>query len=261
MADRLPNIPGYHVEAELGRGGMGVVYRVRRPKDGAPLALKMMLRGRGASFAELARFRIEAEALKCLNHPNIIRIRDVGLYAGCPFFVIDFAEGGSLKQAVSRGPQKPMRAAELVRTLALAMQHAHERGMLHRDLKPANVLLMRDGTPVITDFGLVKFADPIRKVRHAYGTKTVPSLLEYEVELLALELGSQYRSVGDALADSEDAVTQSFWDQCATRTGVLHDGTELEAVREFLTAAKQQPAGKTWLAVRTEWSASDVSGS
>jgi len=82
MTDGLPDIPGYEVEAVLGRGGMGVVYRVRRHRDGATLALKMILRGRGATFAELARFRIEAEALACLDHPNIIGIRDVGLYAG-----------------------------------------------------------------------------------------------------------------------------------------------------------------------------------
>jgi len=164
VSNGYPDIPGYDVEAEIGRGGMGVVYRVRKHATGSVLALKMMRRGRGASFADLARFRIEAEALACLNHPNIVKIRDVGLYDGCPFFVIDFAEEGSLKQSVARGPQTPTRAAELVRTLALAMQHAHERGMLHRDLKPANVLLMRGGTPVITGFGLVKFANPVRDV-------------------------------------------------------------------------------------------------
>jgi serine/threonine protein kinase len=240
MSDGLPDIPGYDVELDLGRGGMGVVYRVRRHKDGTVLALKMMLRGRGASFADLARFRIEAEALACLNHPNIVKIRDVGLYAGYPYFAIDFAEQGSLKQAVSRGPQKPRQAAELVRTLAAAMQHAHERGMLHRDLKPANVLLMRDGTPVITDFGLVKFANPVREVSEMYRTMQAPSLLDCELARLARELGSQYRSVADAPALSEDAVTRSFWDQCATRTGVLDDGMRFEAVREFLTTAKQQ---------------------
>ncbi len=85
MPDQLPDIPGYDVEAELGRGGMGVVYRVRRNRDNVTLALKMILRGRGTSFAELARFRIEAEALTCLNHPNIVAIRGVALYTGYPF--------------------------------------------------------------------------------------------------------------------------------------------------------------------------------
>src|SRR5262245_39580378 len=98
MSQHLPSIPGYEVEAEIGRGGMGIVYRVRRESTGTPLALKMILRGRGATFQELARFRIEAEAMACLNHPNIIKIRDVGLFAGYPYFVLEFAAGGSLNQ-------------------------------------------------------------------------------------------------------------------------------------------------------------------
>jgi serine/threonine protein kinase len=239
MGDRLPDIPGYNVEAELGRGGMGIVYHVRRRNDGAVLALKMLLRSRGASLAELARFRIEAEALACLNHPNIVKIRDVGLYAGYPFFAMDFAERGSLKQAVTHGPQRPVWAAEVVRTLALAMQHAHERGMLHRDLKPANVLLRGDGTAIITDFGLVKFANPVREVSEMWCTRRV-SLLDAELTRFAQELSSQYSSVADAPAAIEDVLTRSLWEQCATRTGVLGDGTRLEAVREFLNDARQQ---------------------
>jgi serine/threonine-protein kinase len=200
----------------------------------------MILRSRGASFAELARFRIEAEALACLNHPNIVKIRDVGLYAGYPYFAIDFAERGSLKQAVAKGLQKPMWAAGLVRTIALAMHHAHERGMLHRDLKPANVLLMGDGTPIVTDFGLVKFANPVREVSEMYCTMQAPSLLDVELARLARELGSQYRSVADSPASSDELITRSLWEQCAARTGILGDGTKLEAVREFLNDAKQQ---------------------
>jgi serine/threonine protein kinase len=125
---------------------MGVVYRARQRKTGAILALKMILRGRGATFPELARFRIEAEAMACLDHPNIIRIRDVGAFDGYPFLALDFAERGSLKD-VAGGRQQPIRwSAELVCTLARAVQHAHDRGMLHRDLKPANILMMGDGT-------------------------------------------------------------------------------------------------------------------
>src|SRR5215813_6724000 len=96
MSD-FPTIPGYEVQAELGRGGMGVVYRARQHSTDTVLALKMILCGREATFQELARFRIEAEALACLNHPNIVKIRDVGVFAGYPFFAIDFAERGSLK--------------------------------------------------------------------------------------------------------------------------------------------------------------------
>lgn len=167
------SIIGYEVEEELGRGGMGVVYRVRQQSTGRRLALKMILCGRGATFQELARFRIEAEAMACLNHPNIIKIRDVGVAAGCPFFVLDWAERGSLKDWLRKQtPREPLWCADLVRTLALAMQHAHGRGMLHRDLKPANILMMGDGTPKISDFGLVKFAAPVAKVSQACCTSS-----------------------------------------------------------------------------------------
>src|SRR5262245_42446514 len=128
MNKGYPEIPGYEIQAEIGRGGMGVVYRVRRRSDGAILALKMILFSQGATFGELARFRIEAEALACLNHPNIVKIRDVGVVAGHPYFVMDYAAGGSLKSATAQSPQNPRWAAELIRTLASAMQHAHERG-------------------------------------------------------------------------------------------------------------------------------------
>ncbi len=241
MADRLPDIRGYDVEAELGRGGMGVVYRVRRHADGATLALKMILRGRGASFAELARFRIEAEALTCLDHPNIVAIRGVGLYAGYPYLVLEFAERGSLRQVTSSGPQKPRWAAEVVRTVALAVQHAHDRGMLHRDLKPANVLLMADGTPKVTDFGLVKFADPIRQVSAKYCQSILwVNLLDEELSRFAAELGAQYGLVADVPVVGEDEVTRSFWEQCAARTGVLRDGERFQSVRAFLSEAHQQ---------------------
>jgi serine/threonine protein kinase len=239
MNERWPDILGYEVEAEIGRGGMALVYRARRRADGAVLALKMILRSRGASFTELARFRIEAEALACLNHPNIVKIRDVGVYGGYPFFALEYAERGSLKQITSSGPQKPKWAADLVRTVALAIQHAHERGMLHRDLKPANVLLMEDGTPKVSDFGLVKFSDPFRRVSEMLSTFSV-SQLDRELRRFARELGAQYDSVADAPAGSEDAVTQTCWDQCAARTGLLGDVARLRAVREFVREAQQQ---------------------
>jgi len=241
MSDTLPDIPGYEVQAEIGRGGMGVVYRVRQRSSGRLLAIKMILRGRGASFTEFVRFRIEAEALTCLNHRNIIKLRDVGLYAGYPFFALDFAERGSLKQAIERGPQQPRWSAEMVHTLAVAMQHAHERGMLHRDLKPANVLITANGTPKISDFGLVKFANPIREVSDTYCTMRAPSMLDAELNRFARELGVQYNSVTDAAGVNEDHLTQSAWEQCAARTGLLNDGMRLQSVRAFLTEATRKP--------------------
>jgi serine/threonine protein kinase len=239
MADRFPSIPGYAVEAELGRGGMGVVYRVRQQATGSTLALKMILSGRGASFHELARFRVEAEAMACLNHPNITKIRDVGVASGYPFFALEFAARGSLKQVIQGRPQAVRWSVELVRTLSLAMQHAHGRGMLHRDLKPANILFLDDGTPKISDFGLVKFAAPIERVSEACCTFSV-SPLDAELMRFARELGAQYESVSDAAGTDEELLTRSVWEQCAARTGTLKQGTQLQSVRAFLTEARRQ---------------------
>jgi serine/threonine protein kinase len=239
MSQNVPDIPGYDVEAELGRGGMGVVYRARQQTTGSILALKIILNGREASFQDLARFRIEAEALACLDHPNIIKIRDVGVFSGYPFFAIDFAERGSLKQVTGGRPQPIHWAADLVTTLAQAMQHAHGRGMLHRDLKPANILIMADGTPQITDFGLVKFAAPISKVSESCCTLSV-SILDAELMRFARELGAQYRSVSDAPGIGEEEWVRRALQECTTRTGTPGDEARLQSVLAFVNEAKRQ---------------------
>jgi serine/threonine protein kinase len=240
----LPAIPGYDVEAELGRGGMGVVYRVRRQATGEVLALKMIRCVRRPTLQEYARFRVEAEALACLDHPNIVHIRDVGVWGGQPYFALEFAEGGNLRQAIGGRPQPVGYSAELVRTLALAMHHAHQRAMLHRDLKPANVLLMKDNTPKITDFGLVKFVDPIKRVSGEFNTFGV-SILDYEMGRMGFELRAQYASGGDDLGADPDMLTRTVWAQCAARTGLLVDESRQHAVREFLSAAQHQSSQQT----------------
>ncbi len=243
-SEPLPEIPGYKIVEELGRGGMGIVYRVRRQNDGAELALKMILRGRGASFVELARFRVEVEALTCLDHPNIIKTHDVGVHEGCPYLAIDFAEHGSLGNVIAHKPRQPMWAADLVRTLALAMQHAHDRGMLHRDLKPTNVLLMRDETPVISDFGLVKFMNPIREVSDAFCTIAAAStFMDFILIQLSDELKFQYELDTDSYNEVDD-LTRSLWKQCATRTGTLGDESRLQSVEMFSRSAHQQSTQK-----------------
>ncbi len=155
-----PTVGGYEILAELGRGGMGVVYKARQLRLNRIVALKMILRT-GAAADEVARFRfrIEAEAIARLQHPNIVQIHEVGEHEGRPFFSLEFVEGGSLQQKLQAAPQPPREAARLAETLARAMHAAHERGIVHRDLKPANVLLTPEGTPKITDFGLAKRLD------------------------------------------------------------------------------------------------------
>jgi serine/threonine-protein kinase len=155
----LPQVPGYQVEAVLGRGGMGVVFKARHLKLNRPIALKMLLAGTYAGPEELARFRREAEAVAALRHPNIVQVHDAGEVTGRPYFTMEYVEGGTLAQRLAARPLLPRDAAELLATLASAVQFAHQSGFLHRDLKPGNILLTPEGTPRITDFGLARAID------------------------------------------------------------------------------------------------------
>ncbi len=151
-----PILKGYEILAELGRGGMGVVYKANQQGLNRLVAIKMVLGGDHAREEDLARFKIEAEAVASIQHPNIVQIYEVGDKDGTPYFSLEFIDGGTLHQRIDGKPQKPESVAEIAHQLALAMRHFHERGVIHRDLKPANVLMTLQGSPKITDFGLAK---------------------------------------------------------------------------------------------------------
>jgi hypothetical protein len=152
----VPRIPGYEILGELGRGGMGVVYKAKQTRLKRIVALKLIRGGTDASPDQLDRFRIEAEAVARLQHPNIVQIYEVGEHHGRPFCSLEYVAGGSLSAKLNRGPLSAADSAELLELLARAAHHAHQRGIVHRDLKPANVLITPEGTPKVTDFGLAK---------------------------------------------------------------------------------------------------------
>src|SRR5262249_23552313 len=145
-AEAPVSVAGYEILGELGRGGMGVVYKARQLGLNRLVALKMILAGPHAGTEELARFRLEAEAVARLQHPNIIQIYEVGEWrAGgpgpaLPYFSLELVEGTSLDRRLAGTPLAAHQAAELVETLARAVHAAHQRCIIHRDLKPANIL-------------------------------------------------------------------------------------------------------------------------
>ena len=154
-----PTIPGYEILAELGRGGMGVVFKARQISLQRIVALKVIIAQELATPEQRVRFQSEAEAVAHLQHPNIVQIFETGEFRGVPFFSLEFVEGCTLDESIKQVPRTSVEAAVLVETLARAIHCAHQQGIVHRDLKPANILLGADGTPKITDFGLVKRLD------------------------------------------------------------------------------------------------------
>jgi serine/threonine protein kinase len=191
-----PAIPGYDIVGEMGRGGMAVVYQARHLRLNRPVALKMIRAGELANPEQLVRFCTEGQIIARLRHPNIVQIYEVGSHDRQPYLALELMEGGSLDEAQGGRPLPARAAAELVETLARAMDYAHRQGIVHRDLKPANILLagvrsqvsgVRGGnagtaaltpdpfllTPKITDFGLAKYLDTdsrLTKTGHAMGT-------------------------------------------------------------------------------------------
>ena len=149
----------YELLGKIGQGGMGVVYRARQVALKRTVALKMILAGPDASAQTVARFLREGKVVARLRHPNIVQVYELDQSEGLPYFSMELVEGKDLKQRLADGPFEPREAAELVRTLAEAIEYAHRENVLHRDLKPANILLAEDGTPKITDFGLAKWLD------------------------------------------------------------------------------------------------------
>jgi tetratricopeptide (TPR) repeat protein/tRNA A-37 threonylcarbamoyl transferase component Bud32 len=193
-----PVLPGYEILEELGRGGMGVVYKARQQGLNRLVALKMILTGPYSAPEERRRFQREAKAVARLRHPGIVQIYEVGEHEGRPYFSMEYLEGGNLAQKLE-GTTLPGRpAAELVETLARAIQAAHECNIIHRDLKPANVLLAADGTPKIGDFGLAKLVDTAGELTVVGGQTQSGAILGTPSYIAPEQAAGQVKKIGPA---------------------------------------------------------------
>ena len=167
VSDAHWRVGNYQILEEIGRGGMGVIYRARQRHSRRIVALKRILSYHADSQETLARFRREAEAAASLDHPNILPIYEVSEdEEGLPFFSMKFAGGGSLLEAAPALRNEPRRAVALMAKIARAVQYAHVKGILHRDLKPGNVMLDGHGEPLVSDFGLAKWLDATSDLTH-----------------------------------------------------------------------------------------------
>jgi serine/threonine-protein kinase len=197
-------VPDYAILGELGRGGMGVVYKARQIAADRIVALKMILAGGHASAADLARFRTEAQAVARLQHPGIVQVFEVGEHQGLPFFSLEFVDGGSLDKKLNGTPLPPAQAARLVEQVAEAMHAAHRQHIVHRDLKPANILLTSEGQPKVTDFGLAKTLDVEQGQTATGAVMGTPSYMAPE------QAGGKSKEIGSATG------TFMRWVPCCT---------------------------------------------
>ncbi|MBT6460089.1 MAG: serine/threonine protein kinase [Planctomycetaceae bacterium] len=170
----------YELLEEIGRGGMGIVYRAVQKSLQRVVAVKMLLRRDLASQADLSRFRSESEAAAQLDHPGIVSIFEVGEHDGHPFYSMRYIEGTTLSKRLEAGPIPPREGARILLRVAEAVQAAHARGVLHRDLKPSNILIDLAGKPHVSDFGLAKRLEGNQTMTHTGAILGTPCYMSPE---------------------------------------------------------------------------------
>jgi serine/threonine-protein kinase len=230
---RLPKIPDYEVLEELGRGGVGVIYRARHVKLNRLVALKMLLSGEFAGPAELARFMREARAVAALQNPNVVQIHDVGEVDGRPYFTMELVSGGSLAAKLGGVPQSAPYCASVTEILARAVHVAHMAGIVHRDIKPGNILLASDGTPKVSDFGLARHFEGLGDVTLDTARIGTPSYMPPE------QVVGKSSTVGPA-ADVY-ALGATLYEMLAGRPPFRGE-TAVETERQLLTREPVRPS-------------------
>ena len=236
--NRLPESIGdgtYELLEEIARGGMGIVYRARQTRLNRVVALKAIAAGQFASPDFVERFRVEAETVARLDHPNIVPIYEVGEWEGQPFFSMKFVEGGSLSQRISnlKSGISNREAAELLVKLARAVHYAHQRGILHRDIKPGNVLLDAQGEPHLTDFGLAKLVEKDSTLTRTMAMMGTPSYMSPE----------QARGDAKQLTTAVDVYgLGAIFYELLTGRPPFAGGTTMETVRQVLDKEPARPS-------------------
>ncbi len=170
----------YELVEEVGRGGMGIVYRARQVNLGREVAVKMILRGLLASGSDRQRFRVEAEAAAGLAHPHIVPVYEVGEREGRPYFTMKYISGCTLLHRLAQRPLPPREAAGIMARVSRAIDYAHRHGVLHRDLKPSNVLIDEQGEPHVTDFGLAKQTQQVASLTQTGAVVGTPAYMAPE---------------------------------------------------------------------------------
>jgi formylglycine-generating enzyme required for sulfatase activity/tRNA A-37 threonylcarbamoyl transferase component Bud32 len=232
-AARFPAPPGYEVLGELGRGGMGVVYKARQIKPNRVVALKMILGSRPADLAERVRFQIEVEAIARLRHAHIVQLLEAGEHNGQPYFSLEFCDGGSLDRVLKARRPSPDEAAALVEKLARAVHSAHQKGLVHRDLKPANVLLTAEGEPKVTDFGLAKRTDADGQLSQSGAVIGTPSYMAPE------QAEGRGREVGPA---TDVFALGAILYECFAGRPPFKGATAFDTIHKVLTEEPEPPS-------------------